>query len=97
MSEIITENLMKVYLDINKINEICSRGIYWKEVSRRDEKGDIYWSEARETINSIGVYNVLAILNNYAEVEKERLGNELEEVKKQHDEEQKKAEEATFK
>lgn len=69
-------NLMKIYLGEDKINEICSRGNYWKEVSRRDEKGDIYWNEAREVINNVGVYNVLAILNNYAEVERERLRNE---------------------
>lgn len=69
------KKMMKVNLSKNKIIEILSRGSYWKEVSERESSGDIYQEEIISVLGSVGIYNVLAILNNYAEVERERLNN----------------------
>lgn len=57
---------MEVSLSKNKIGEILSRGIYWKEVVTRDGF-DGWYNELREVSQSIGAYPILAILNNYAE------------------------------
>ncbi len=61
-----------IHMTDKKINELCSRGVYWKEISKREEPGinEIYAHELREVFNSIGFYNVLAIVNNYAENER---------------------------
>ncbi len=55
----------------NDISRIISKSMYWDEVSKRDNAGEIYQAELWGEIKELGREKILKILAEYAKSKRE--------------------------